>query len=96
MWSPLGLEERLQALPMAATVKGMFLSNIADLVEQRSGERPGRQRYVGFKSYPLREMIELLPQAAELTYPGLPAREGIGGSGGSRTRRFPARQSAAW
>jgi uncharacterized protein (TIGR02265 family) len=77
MWAPLALEERLQALPAAANVKGMFLSNIADLVEQRSGKRPGRPRYVGFKSYPLREMIELLPQAAELAYPGLPAREGM-------------------
>lgn len=77
MWAPLGLEERLQGLPSAATVKGMFLSNIADLVEQRSGARPGRKRYIAFSNYPLREMVELLPKAAELAYPGLPAREGM-------------------
>jgi uncharacterized protein (TIGR02265 family) len=75
--APLDLEERLEALPRAATVKGMFLSNIVDLVEQRSGERPGRSRYVAFANYPLREMVELLPQAAELAYPGLPVRQGM-------------------
>ncbi len=77
MRAPLELDARLQALPRAATVKGMFLSNIADLVEQRSGQRPGRKRYVAFTNYPLSEMIELLPQAAKLAYPGLPVREGM-------------------
>ncbi len=75
--APLELEARIAALPANATVKGMFLSSISDLVEERAGQRPGRKRYVAFANYPLREMIELLPKAAELAYPGRPVREGM-------------------
>jgi uncharacterized protein (TIGR02265 family) len=75
--APLEVEARVAALPPGATVKGMFLTNLVELCERRSGKRPGRDRYVAFFNYPLREMIELLPQAAELAYPGLPPREGM-------------------
>ncbi len=77
VWAPIELEAHLAALPPSATVKGMFLSNIAELAENRAGKRPGRKRYVAFSNYPMREMVELLPAAAELAYPGLPVREGM-------------------
>ncbi|MEB2314407.1 MAG: DUF2378 family protein [Sorangiineae bacterium] len=75
--APLELEARIAKLPSGATVKGMFLSSIAKLVEGRGGARPGRERYLAFSSYPLREMLELLPVAAERAYPGVPVRDGM-------------------
>jgi uncharacterized protein (TIGR02265 family) len=75
--APLELDARLSGIPKDANVKGMFLSSLVDHVEARTGERIGRKRYVAFVSYPLAELLELLPKAAELVHPNLPVREGM-------------------
>jgi uncharacterized protein (TIGR02265 family) len=75
--APLDLAERLAAIPEGATVKGMFFQTMSGQAHRASGELPGRDRYVSFKDYPLREWLQLLPKAAKLTFPRLPVREGI-------------------
>lgn len=75
--APLELDARLSGMPRDATVKGMFMASLMELVETRTGSRIGRKRYVAFVNYPLAEMLELLPKAAELVFPGMPVREGM-------------------
>jgi uncharacterized protein (TIGR02265 family) len=75
--APLDLAERLAQLPAQATVKGMFFQTMSDQAFVASGQLPGRDRYVAYKDYPLREWIELLLKAARLTFPRVPVREGI-------------------
>jgi uncharacterized protein (TIGR02265 family) len=75
--APLDLAERVAALPPHATVKGMFFQSISDQANAATGKHPGRDRYVSYKDYPLREWMDLLLKAARLTFPRLPVREGI-------------------
>lgn len=75
--APLDLAERVAAIPAHATVKGMFFQTMSDQANATSGQLPGRERYVPYKDYPLREWMELLPKAAKLAFPRLPVREGI-------------------
>ena len=77
-WSaPLDTQERLDAMPDDRTTKGMILQSLVDKAEEASGEAPGRGRYVAFKDYPLRELIELMPEVARLTFPGESERRAI-------------------
>lgn len=75
--APLDLAERLAALPAQATVKGMFFQTMSDQAFAASSQLPGRDRYVAYKDYPLREWIEVLLKSARLTFPRVPVREGI-------------------
>lgn len=75
--APLDLAERLASLPAQATVKGMFFQTMSGQAFAASGQLPGRDRYVAYKDYPLREWIELLLKAARLTFPRVPVREGL-------------------
>jgi uncharacterized protein (TIGR02265 family) len=59
-----------------ASVKGMFFSQIVGAARKK-GARVGRDRYVPFRDYPLREWIEVLPQAARGAHPDLPVRDGM-------------------
>lgn len=77
-WSaPLDTQERLDKMPDNRTTKGMILQSLVDKAKEASGETPGRGRYVAFKDYPLRELIELMPQVARLTSPGESERQAI-------------------
>jgi uncharacterized protein (TIGR02265 family) len=75
--APLDLGERLAAVPPDITIKGMFFQLIVDEARNASGRSPGRERYVPFKGYPADEWMKVLVECAGLTYPRLPAREGI-------------------
>jgi uncharacterized protein (TIGR02265 family) len=77
-WSaPLDTQERLDKMPDNRTTKGMILQSLIDKAKEATGETPGRGRYVAFKDYPLRELIELMPQVARLTFPGESERQAI-------------------
>ncbi|MBN1653013.1 MAG: DUF2378 family protein [Deltaproteobacteria bacterium] len=75
--APLDIDERLAQMPDDRTTKGMILQSLVDKARETSGQTPGRGRYVAFKNYPLRELIELMPQVARLTFPGETERQAI-------------------
>ncbi|MEM9191362.1 MAG: DUF2378 family protein [Myxococcota bacterium] len=74
---PLDLEERLGRAPSDGQVKGMFFRGIAEESSRLAGERVGRERYVLFRGYPLREWLEFMPAAARAAYPHVDPREGM-------------------
>ncbi len=69
--APLHIEPYLSGANPAGTVKGMFFTCVNDLAREKSGSAPGRETYTRFKSYPLREWLEMLPECARLAYPRL-------------------------
>lgn len=75
--APLHVAPRAARCPVEGAVKGMFFQSIIDEVARRGGRRVGRDRYVAFRGYPLREWLELLPEAAVAAYPALGPREGM-------------------
>lgn len=77
MTGSLDVQERTELCPARGTVKGMFFSAIADEASARKGERVGRERYVAFRGYPLREWLEFLPEAARAAHPSVHPKEGM-------------------
>jgi len=82
--APVDLEAHLAALPPSATVKGMFLAGLLDLVaaarrgvdlSRVAGLRP--RRYVAFFDYPMADFLRLQVGAAQILHPGVPLGEGI-------------------
>jgi len=77
-WSaPIDVDERLARAPAEGWVRGMFFQGLADQARLGSGPPVGRERYTAFKTYPLREYIELLAAAARAVHPDVPLREGL-------------------
>lgn len=69
-WSqPVDFAARVAAVPRDAVVRGMFLQVIADSVVKTSKGKLTARRYVAFKTYPMREYVELLAAAAETGQP---------------------------
>ncbi len=77
MNAPLDVGAYLAACPADAKIKGMFVNDLLAHVAQAGGAPITNKRYVIFKDYPMREYIELAPQAAERAYPTLSMREGL-------------------
>lgn len=86
--APLAVEPYIQGAPASATVKGMFFTCITGLARMNSGESLGRESYMGFKNYPLREWLTLLPECARLAYPRLPLRSALFETGSHIYRTF--------
>lgn len=74
--APLDVNAVLRAVPGDATIRGFLTSKLVHQVKKR-GVTLGRARYVDFRSYPLREHIEILAQAAPLLHPHVPPREAL-------------------
>ena len=74
---PLNVEERVAGAPFRGMVKGMFFSAIAEEASASAGRRVGRERYVPFHGYPLREWLAFLPQAAAAAHPNVHPKEGM-------------------
>jgi uncharacterized protein (TIGR02265 family) len=55
----------------------MFMNDLLAHVAQAGGAPITDKRYVIFKDYPMREYIELAPQAAARAFPSLPMREAL-------------------
>jgi uncharacterized protein (TIGR02265 family) len=73
--APLDVRWRVENCPEGA-VKGMFFEMIVSQARRNGGD-VGRDRYTSFRGYPLSEWLAVLPRAAELAFPHLPAREGM-------------------
>lgn len=76
--APLDTQERLVHVPNGRTVKGMVLDSVAEVVVESCGRGEASfGPYSAFADYPLRELIELLPQAAAVAFPHMPPRKAV-------------------
>jgi uncharacterized protein (TIGR02265 family) len=56
---------RVAAVPESALVRGMFMQFLLAAAPSEVAQRYTRRRYVAFKSYPMREYVEILAQACD-------------------------------
>ena len=78
------VERYLKACPLDESTQGTFLQYIRDEVVKRFGSPPAklfeglpRNRWLPFLKYPLRELMQLVVNAARLLYPKQPVAEGL-------------------
>ena len=78
------IERYLKACPNVESTQGTFLQYIRDEVVKRTGSPPAklfeglpRDRWLPFLKYPLRELMQLVVNAARILYPKLPISEGM-------------------
>lgn len=74
---PLNVEALLAATPATATVKGMYPQRLVELMAQQGTVEREPRRYVAFKDYPMRELMQRVVDAARVLHPKLTLREGI-------------------
>ena len=58
--APIDFEARLAAVPADATVRGMFLQQLLEGMSGDAAVAVRGRRYLAFKSYPMRDYVELL------------------------------------
>lgn len=75
--APIDVEGRLASAPEDGWVRGMFFQGLVDFARSKTGQAVGRERYLAFKTYPLREYVSLLAAVAGVAFPDLPLREGL-------------------
>ena len=76
--APLDIDGCMRLIPESATVSGMFLEPLVEMARARHQVlRSGRERYVPFRFYPLREHAALLVETCALAYPRLPLRQAL-------------------
>jgi uncharacterized protein (TIGR02265 family) len=77
-WSaPVDTEAFFRICPGDATAKGMFLQAMRDEVERRGKILSLKGRIHAFKDYPMRQVMEIILETAELAFGQLPQRDGI-------------------
>jgi uncharacterized protein (TIGR02265 family) len=73
-WSqPIDFSERVAAVPASAMVRGMFMQFLLAAAPSKVAERYAGRRYVAFKSYPMREYVEILAHACQASPAVAPA-----------------------
>jgi uncharacterized protein (TIGR02265 family) len=70
-------EARLAAIPEGAQVRGMFVQYLIEAVGADPAPYFGPRRYVGFKTYSMREYVEVLRWGARTAFPQLPQAEAV-------------------
>lgn len=76
--APLDVAAEIEAIPAHAVINGMFIQAVVDGAAARGVRVPtARERYLGFRKYPMREHAQILVEAARGIWPELPAREGL-------------------
>ena len=76
--APLDVVAEIEAIPADAIIHGMFILAVVDGALARGVRLPSaRERYLGFRKYPMREHAQVLVEAARGMWPELPAREGL-------------------
>lgn len=70
-------EARLAAVPERAQVRGMFLQYLIEAVGHDPAPFFGPRRYVAFKTYSIREYLEILRWGARTAFPYLPQAEAV-------------------
>jgi uncharacterized protein (TIGR02265 family) len=91
---PVVLEEHLRALPLGATLKGMFFHDVLDRLRKSAPNHVllapdglGSRRYLHFFDYSYADYMRVLHGTAVAIFPGLPVGEGLRRLGHSS---FPA------
>lgn len=86
-FAPIDVEARIERAPPAATVRGMFLHRVREVIvgADPNAEAP---RFVDFQSYPVRDLMRLSVRAARLAHRGAPIGEGLRRVGRECSRRF--------
>lgn len=74
--APVDVARTLRAVPEHATVRGFLTSGLVKRAAQR-GLSVGRTRYLDFRSYPLREHIEILAEVAPVLHPNVSLRRAL-------------------
>lgn len=76
-WSaPVDVAAHLEAAPVDATMKGFLTAAVVRRV-RAAGVQIGRDRYIDFRAYPLREHLQVLAEGAPILYPGVPLRTAL-------------------
>ena len=65
------VQAHLDAVSEGSLMRGMYTSPVVSLALKRSGKKFGRERYVAFKLYPMREHLEVVASCAAAAYPEL-------------------------
>lgn len=73
----INFDKRLAAVPAEANARGMFFQFLLDALGPQVAKEIGAQRYIAFKSYPLRDYVHLLGLGSRVAFPGLPAAEAV-------------------
>ena len=71
---PLDIDVIAKACPEDAMMRGMYTLPVCKLAGKMTGKRFGRERYIGFKFYPMREHIRVVHECAVAAYPDTPPR----------------------
>jgi uncharacterized protein (TIGR02265 family) len=72
------LAATLRAVPDTATIAGMFPDALAQAARRAGTKLPSaRDRFVAFNFYPLREHVQLLGEASERLFVGVPLRRSL-------------------
>jgi len=75
--SHLDVEALVASIPERATVKGMFFHSALGQARKKGVILPGREKYVAFQDYTVREHVQVLAECARLIYPGDSARQAL-------------------
>jgi uncharacterized protein (TIGR02265 family) len=70
-------EARLAAIPQRAQVRGMFLQYLIEAIGADPVPYFGPRRYVAFKTYSMRDYVEILRWGARTKFPQLPEAEAV-------------------
>ncbi len=77
-WSaPIDTEAFFRICPEDATAKGMFLQAMRSEVERHGKTLSLTGKIHAFKDYPMRQVMEIILETAELAFGQLPQRDGI-------------------
>jgi len=74
--APIDVPAHVEAVPGDATMRGFLTTPIVSRARKR-GARIGRDRYLPFRAYPLREHVEVLAEGAPILHPGVPLRRAL-------------------
>ena len=72
--APLDLEAYIRQIPPESVTKGMFFDPLREQLRKARKPVPGRERYIGFRSYPMTEYLEVVTQCGAVLHPGVPIR----------------------
>jgi uncharacterized protein (TIGR02265 family) len=83
---PIDVDEAIRAIPPDATIKGMFIQGLLDLVP--AAQSSDARRRVAFKDYPLAEFAQAAVMVARIVHPDLDLRAALREVGRSTYRAF--------
>jgi uncharacterized protein (TIGR02265 family) len=72
---PFDIEAYLDRIPDTAITKGMFFDPVRRPLLERGERLPGRERYLAFRDYPLREYLDVVLACGARLYPDASIRQ---------------------